>query len=121
MLRNCFLVKIFLLSHLKRQNYPVVSPKVWHRNLSLTELNPATGRGTQDIQPRQTITMSFRNNIAPSMFTCLMKPVAGFLRKRGIRLVLYLDDMLYIIAYHVPGKTNVVADRENFGTTATGC
>jgi hypothetical protein len=25
-----------------------------------------------------------------------MKPVAGFLRKRGIRLVLYLDDMLII-------------------------
>jgi hypothetical protein len=109
-----------------------------------------------------------------------MKPVVGFLRKRGIRLVLYLDDMLiigstpqetrlltqmamnlleslgfiinteksvltpiwiitflgftindnnalhsalrkkggggkdrYIIAYHVPGKTNVVADRES--------
>ena len=111
------------------------------------------------------------------MFTRLMKPVVGFLRKRGIRLVLYLDDMLiigstpqetrlftqmamnlleslgfiinkeksvltptriigftinsitmlfilpskknnpkndlYIITYHVPGKTNVVADRES--------
>ena len=35
-------------------------------------------------------------NIAPSVFTRLMKPVAGFLRKRGIRLVLYLDDMLII-------------------------
>ena len=35
-------------------------------------------------------------NIAPSLFTCLMKPVAGFLRKRGVRLLLYLDDMLII-------------------------
>ena len=35
-------------------------------------------------------------NIAPLVFTRLMKPVAGFLRKRGIRLVLYLDDMLII-------------------------
>jgi hypothetical protein len=30
------------------------------------------------------------------VFTKLLKPVAAFLRKRGIRLVLYLDDMLII-------------------------
>ena len=35
-------------------------------------------------------------NIAPSLFTRRMKPVAGFLRKRGVRLLLYLDDMLII-------------------------
>jgi hypothetical protein len=40
--------------------------------------------------------LPFGLNIAPSMFTRLMKPVVGFLRKRGIRLVLYLDDMLII-------------------------
>ena len=40
--------------------------------------------------------LPFGLNIAPSVFTRLMKPVAGFLRKRGIRLVLYLDDMLII-------------------------
>ena len=40
--------------------------------------------------------LPFGLNIAPSVFTRLMKPVASFLRKRGIRLVLYLDDMLII-------------------------
>ena len=41
--------------------------------------------------------LPFGLNIAPSVFTRLMKPVAGFLRKRGTRLVLYLDD---IYAHH---------------------
>ena len=40
--------------------------------------------------------LPFGLNIAPSLFTRLMKPVAGFLRKRGVRLILYLDDMLII-------------------------
>ena len=40
--------------------------------------------------------LPFGLNIAPSLFTRLMKPVAGFLRKRGVRLLLYLDDMLII-------------------------
>jgi hypothetical protein len=30
------------------------------------------------------------------IFTRLMKPVAGFLRKRGVRLIIYLDDILII-------------------------
>ena len=40
--------------------------------------------------------LPFRLNIAPMIFTRLMKPVAGFLRKRGVRLIVYLDDMLII-------------------------
>ena len=44
----------------------------------------------------QFCSLPFGVNIAPSLFTCLMKPVAGFLRKRGARLLLYLDDMLII-------------------------
>ena len=44
----------------------------------------------------QFCSLPFGLNIAPSLFTCLMKPVAGFLRKRGARLLLYLDDMLII-------------------------
>ena len=40
--------------------------------------------------------LPFGLNIAPSLFTRLVKPVAGFLRKRGISLLLYLDDMLMI-------------------------
>ena len=44
----------------------------------------------------QFCSLPFGLNIAPSLFTRLMKPVAGFLRKRGVRLLLYLDDMLMI-------------------------
>ena len=40
--------------------------------------------------------LPFGLNIAPMIFTRLMKPVAGFLRKRGVRLIVYLDDMLII-------------------------
>jgi hypothetical protein len=36
--------------------------------------------------------LPFGLNIAPSMFTRLMKPVAGFLRKWGIRLVRYTGE-----------------------------
>ena len=35
-------------------------------------------------------------NVAPRVFTKLLRPVAAFLIKQGIRLVLYLDDMLII-------------------------
>ena len=36
--------------------------------------------------------LPFGLNIAPMIFTRLMKPVASYLRKRGVRLVIYLDD-----------------------------
>ena len=38
--------------------------------------------------------LPFGLNIAPLVFTKLLKPVAAFLRKQGICLILYLDDML---------------------------
>ena len=44
----------------------------------------------------QFCSLPFGLNIAPSLFTRLMKPVAGFLRKRAVRLLLYLDDVLII-------------------------
>ena len=40
--------------------------------------------------------LPFGLNIAPMIFTRLMKPVASYLPKRGVRLVIYLDDMLII-------------------------
>jgi hypothetical protein len=40
--------------------------------------------------------LPFGLNIAPRVFTRLLKPVAAFLRKRGVRLVIYLDDILII-------------------------
>ena len=45
-------------------------------------------------------------NVAPRVFTKLLKPVAAFLRTRGVRLVLYLDDML-IIGSKVSGNSVV--------------
>ena len=38
--------------------------------------------------------LPFGLNIAPLVFTKLLKPVAPFVRKQGIRHILYLDDML---------------------------
>ena len=40
--------------------------------------------------------LPFGLNVAPLVFTELLKPIAAFLRKQGIRLILYLDDMLII-------------------------
>ena len=40
--------------------------------------------------------LPFGLNIAPRVFTRLLKPVAAFLRKRGVRLVIYLDNILII-------------------------
>ena len=40
--------------------------------------------------------LPFGLNIAPLVFTQLLKPVSAYLRKRGVRLILYLDDMLII-------------------------
>ena len=34
--------------------------------------------------------------IAPLVFMKVLKPIAAFLRKQGIRLILYLDDMVII-------------------------
>ena len=38
----------------------------------------------------------FGLNIAPRIFTKILKSVAAFLRKRGIRVILYLDDFLIL-------------------------
>ncbi len=40
--------------------------------------------------------LPFGLSSAPWAFTKLLKPVVAYLRKRGIRLIIYLDDMLII-------------------------
>lgn len=40
--------------------------------------------------------LPFGLNVAPYVFTKLLKPVAAYLRKRGFILVFYLDDILII-------------------------
>ena len=40
--------------------------------------------------------LPFGLNIAPRVFTRSLKPIAIFLRKRSVRLVIYLDDILII-------------------------
>ncbi|VDP55623.1 unnamed protein product [Heligmosomoides polygyrus] len=40
--------------------------------------------------------LPFDLSSAPYVYTRLIKPVAGYLRKQGIRLVVYLDDWLFI-------------------------
>ena len=44
----------------------------------------------------QFTTMPFGLNVAPRIFTKLLKPVVAWLRGQGIRLVIYLDDLLII-------------------------
>ena len=38
----------------------------------------------------------FGLNTAPKIFTKILKPVAAFLRKRGVRMILYLDDFIIL-------------------------
>ena len=38
----------------------------------------------------------FGLSCAPQVFTKVMKPIVAFLRERGIRLIIYLDDLLII-------------------------
>ena len=40
--------------------------------------------------------LAFGLNVAPYVFTKILKLVAAYLRKRGVRSVFYLDDMLII-------------------------
>ena len=40
--------------------------------------------------------LPFGLSCAPQVFTKVMKPVVAFLRKRGIKLIIYLDDLLII-------------------------
>lgn len=42
------------------------------------------------------ISMPFGLGPAPGVFTKLLKPIASFLRQRGLRLVVYLDDILVV-------------------------
>jgi hypothetical protein len=46
-------------------------------------------------------TMPFGLNVAPRIFTKLLKPVVAWLRGQGIRLIVYLDDLLLIAPSHV--------------------
>jgi hypothetical protein len=44
----------------------------------------------------QFITMPFGLNVAPRVFTKLMKPVISWLRGQGVRMIIYLDDILVL-------------------------
>ncbi|XP_067213058.1 uncharacterized protein [Linepithema humile] len=51
--------------------------------------------------------LSFGLNLAPFVFTKIMKPVASFLRKRGYVSIIYLDDFLLIGDSFEDCKSNV--------------
>lgn len=44
------------------------------------------------------ITFPFGLAEGPRLFTKIMKPVVGLLRRMGVRLIIYLDDILFMAA-----------------------
>ena len=50
--------------------------------------------------------LPFGLNTAPRVFTKLLKPVAAYLRKRGIRIIVYLDDFLILGSSIEDSKVN---------------
>ena len=44
----------------------------------------------------QYVSMPFGLGPTPRVFTKILKPVVGFLQQQGLRLVVYLDDILII-------------------------
>ena len=47
-------------------------------------------------QSYQFVTMPFGLNVAPRVFTKLMKPVIAWLRGQGVRMIIFLDDILIL-------------------------
>ena len=47
-------------------------------------------------QPYQFVTMPFGLNVAPRVFTKLMKSVIAWLRGQGVRMIIFLDDILVL-------------------------
>ena len=47
-------------------------------------------------QSYQFVTMPFGLNLAPRVFTKLMKPVIAWLRGQGVRMIIFLDDILLL-------------------------
>ena len=47
-------------------------------------------------QSYQFVTMPFGLNVAPRVFTKLMKPVTSWLRGQGVRMIIFLDDILVL-------------------------
>ena len=50
--------------------------------------------------------LPFELNTAPRVFTKLIKPIAAYLRKRGIRIIVYLDDFLILGSSIEESKAN---------------
>ena len=67
-------------------------------------------------QTYQFCCLPFGLSCAPRVFTKLMKPVVAFLRERGMRLIIYLDDILVISSSQEEAREYVLLIRDLFSS-----
>lgn len=99
MLKDLLLEKDWMASIDLKDAYLSVAVAMEHRKY----LRFAWAEQTYEFQ-----CLPFGLSSAPRVFTKLLKPVVGFLRRQGIRLVIFLDDMLVL----AQSKEDLVAQME---------
>ena len=70
-----------------------------HRRLPAVPMHPDSRKFLRFLLGDKTYeftAMPFGLNVAPRLFTKIMKPVVASLRSQGVRLIIYLDDILII-------------------------
>ena len=99
--------KFVVYNHFKMEGLPtlksIVRANDWLAKLDLSDayltvpLHPSHRRFVQFTWKGKIFLftcLTFGLSSTPRIFTKLLKPIVSFLRKRGIRLVIYLDDIL---------------------------
>ena len=113
--------KYIQVDHFKMEGFHMVKelvrPQDWVMKVDLKDayflvpIHPDHHKYLQfqwEAQIYQFCCLPFGLSCAPTVFTKLMKPVVAFLRERGMRLIIYLDDMLVICNSQEELRENVL-------------